>query len=173
MSTGYLQEVSSKHYSRFKCYRIIPHNYIRNNFLAPEKPWINKFFVLLLIYLWYRINESTQLLIICDACSDVDKWILQEWIDGGIFQLRWYIIFPKQNIVYWVMVLVIGVILVGIVEYFTLYSTIYGAKNIQVYESWKRTSKITKYIYIGSVFRTQSNVYDRAFLQKQLTVFSC
>ena len=32
--------------------------------------------------------------------------------------------------------------------------------------------KIIKYIHIRSVFKTQSSIYDRAFLQKQSTVFS-
>ena len=32
--------------------------------------------------------------------------------------------------------------------------------------------KITKYIQIRSVFRTQSYIYDGAFLQKESTVFN-
>ena len=49
--------------------------------MAPEKRGINKFFVMLLTYFRYRINEITQYLTIYDGCSELDKLILQEWID--------------------------------------------------------------------------------------------
>ena len=49
--------------------------------MAPEKLGINKFFVMLLTYFRYRINEITQYLTKYDGCSERDKLILQEWID--------------------------------------------------------------------------------------------
>ena len=82
--------------------------------MATEKPSINKIFALLLTYFQYRINESTRGRTICDAWSDLDKWILQEWIDweqsfdyGGI-------IFSKHSIVCWIMLVVKGAILASI-----------------------------------------------------------
>ena len=51
--------------------------------------------------------------------------------------------------------------------------TNHETKNVQVYASWKYMSnKLTKYIHMIGEFRTQSNIYDGAFLQKQSMVYS-
>ena len=88
---------------RGRNYTIISRNCIRNIFLAPKKPSIKKFFALLLAYFWYKINESTQLFTICDAWHDPDKWIIQEWIYWEQSSSYGSIIFPKHNIVCWIM----------------------------------------------------------------------
>ena len=64
-----------------KSYKIIFRNCIRNKFLASDKPYINKFFLLFLTYFRYSIDESTHFLTICNISSDFDKWILHERID--------------------------------------------------------------------------------------------
>ena len=104
--------------SRSRSYKIIPRNCIRNNFIAPEQPCVNKFFVLLLTFFQYGITESTQLLPKCDVWSDLDTCILQERIDWEQSSNYGAIVFPKHNIVCWIMLVVMGVILLGNFEYF-------------------------------------------------------
>ena len=56
----------------------------------------------------------------CDAWSNLDKWILREWIDSEQSSNYGGIIISKHSIVCWIMLVVRVVILVGTLEYFAL-----------------------------------------------------
>lgn len=92
-----------------KSFKVLPGNCIRNNFLSLEQLCIYKFIALLLTYFRYGIKKSMHLLTIYDACSDLYQWILQEWTDWEQFSNYSGIIFPKQSIVCWNMLVVMDV----------------------------------------------------------------
>ena len=76
-------------------------------------------FTLFLTYFRYTIEKSTHFLIIFDICSELHKWILQEWIDWEQSSNDGSVIFPKNGIVCMIILMVMSVTFVGTFEYFT------------------------------------------------------
>ena len=77
--------------------------------------------ILFLTYFRYSINKSTHFLTIRNICSDLDKWILKEWIDWEQSSNYARVIFPKLSIVCRIIIMVISVIFVGTFGYFALH----------------------------------------------------
>ena len=93
---------------------------MRNKLSATNTLCINKFFKLLFILFQFRIDKSTYLLTICEACSDLDKWILQEWINLEQFYNYGSPFFHPHSTMRKIILVVMGINMVGNLENFVL-----------------------------------------------------